>query len=572
MFKLSYSLNSSDLLPIEEVCNQLLRFGYTGVELSFQRGQFDPFSISEARIEELRKYFLHSLIKPVCISTATTKFLSSTPHEPSLINVNSDNRLCRASLIEHGITLAEKIGIPIVSFQSGYLRDEHFGLPRPKVMQTLVMEIKWLLAKIRGNVNLVIEPEPGMFIEKIADAQELISLVDDARFGLHLDIGHVFCTEENYLEAIRRFSRDAKYVHLADIREGFNLKYLTATIEEMKKFLDNNSCSHAATLYDIDETRLYLFVYGKKKILISEKHTLQAFAQQDWDVETLVIDEFYLNTKESLEIKHEILAYIDSIPGIDYERVLHAYSAIACLRLGNARQSPVITETVCNTVKGKVHYHDLFGNGKIDYAKTISALITAGYAGYCTVELYNHASIWRDIAPQSAKFILSKIVEYFGWDSSNFGHIDHRKVVAPYVRVADAQMGPEGGTAVMYDLRLRQPNTVVLPVDVLHTLEHCLLWILPNLVPGFLGVGPMGCRTGLYLTTAYPIECGLMKKSIITAFKQILELDEVPYQSEELCGMAKNHDLVGAKSLANSMIATITHQTVEEKRGLHDYN
>lgn len=128
MFKLSFSLNSADLLPIEEVCDQLLKSGYSGVELSFQYGQFDPFSISEARVEELRCYFARALIKPVCISTATTKFLSSVPHEPSLINIQEKNRAHRATLIGYGIALAEKIGVPLVSFQSGYLRDE-LGVP-----------------------------------------------------------------------------------------------------------------------------------------------------------------------------------------------------------------------------------------------------------------------------------------------------------------------------------------------------------------------------------------------------------------------------------------------------------
>jgi S-ribosylhomocysteine lyase len=214
---------------------------------------------------------------------------------------------------------------------------------------------------------------------------------------------------------------------------------------------------------------------------------------------------------------------------------------------------------VCNTVKGKVHYHDLFGNGKIDYAKTISALMTAGYAGYCTVELYNHASLWRDNAPHSAKFILSRVVGHFGWDISSFGHIDHQKVVAPYIRAADAQIGPEGGVAVLYDLRLCQPNIIVLPTEALHTLEHCFLWILPDLVPGFLGVGPMGCQTGLYLTTAYPLEKEFMKEAVIAALNQIQELDEVPYQSEALCGMAKTHSLPSAKFIAGSVATAMAH-------------
>lgn len=558
MFRLSYSLNSADLLPVEEVCNSLLSFGYSGVELSFQRGQFDPFQISETRVGELREYFAHALIKPVCISTATTKFLSSVPHEPSLINIDEKNRALRSALIGQGIKLADMIGIPLVSFQSGYLRDEHAGLSRSAVLQTLTAEIKALLAQIRGTVNLVIEPEPGMFIETIADARELIGLVDDAKFGLHMDIGHVFCSEDDYLETICAFARDVKYVHIADIQEGFNLKYQAASTADVGRLLGPKSDCGAATIYDIGNVGLYLFVHGARRIFVASESAAKDAARQYNAVEALIIDKAHLNANETVAIKHEILAYLDSISGIDYERVLRAYDAVACLRLGNSLQPPVIVETVCNTIKGKVHYHDLFGNGRIDYAKTISALITSGYAGYCTVELYNHASLWRDIAPRSAKFILSHVIGYFGWDASRFGHIDHRKVVAPYIRVADAQMGQEGGVAVLYDLRLCQPNTVALPANALHTLEHCLLWILPGLVPGFLCVAPMGCQTGLYLTTAYPLESGFMKEAITIALNRIMELEEVPYRNEILCGMARNHDLPGAKSIAGSVAAAMT--------------
>lgn len=559
MFKLSYSLNSANLLPVEEVCDDLLRYGFSGVELSFQRGQFDPHAVTEDRARELRDYFSSSGIKPACISTATTKFLSDVPHEPSLINVSERNRALRADLIRLGIVLAEKIGIPLVSFQSGYLRDEHGGMARADILRILAGEITGLLGHIRGDVNLVLEPEPGMFIETLADARELIALVADPRFGLHMDIGHVFCTEEDYLHAIETAAPEARYVHMADIREGFNLKFATARTAEVVGLLARPASEDPATLYDIDESGVYLFIDGSRKLFIAGEGARAKAAGLSAGPETLIIDRTHIRQNETSDLKHEILAYLDSVSGVEYERVLRAYDAIASLRLGNGRQPGVIADTVCNTVNGKVHYHDLFGNGNIDYAGTISALIRGGYTGYCTVELYNHAPLWRDIAPRSAKFILSHVLGHSGWDPSRFGHIDHRTVTAPYLRAADAQMGPEGGVGVLYDLRLAQPNTEPLAAEVLHSLEHCLLFLLPGLVPGFLGVGPMGCQTGLYLTTAYPLDRAFMIRAVVTALERILELDEVPYRTEALCGMARTHDLAGAKTLARSALPGLAH-------------
>jgi sugar phosphate isomerase/epimerase len=105
MFKLSYSCNSADLLPIEEICERLWTFGYSGVELSFQHGQFDPMAISDERVAELRNFFATSPVKPVCISTATTKFLSEVPHEPSLLSLDIGQRALRDEIM-HGEAMA----------------------------------------------------------------------------------------------------------------------------------------------------------------------------------------------------------------------------------------------------------------------------------------------------------------------------------------------------------------------------------------------------------------------------------------------------------------------------------
>ena len=253
MFKLSYSCNSADLLPIEEVCEKLWLFGYSGVELSFQRNQFDPQNISPARIRELADFFKKSPIKPVCISTATTKFLSEVPHEPSLINNDPSARSMRFALIAKGIQLAEEIGIPLVSFQSGYVRDEQNHLSRTQILAILTTEIKQLLTKIQKEVRLVLEPEPGMFIETIEEAHELIAQVGDSRFGLHLDIGHVFCSEKNYIEAIRIHGKNALYMHMADIKEGVNLKFKTCSLTDAAELFAQEPPEGQATLYDIED-------------------------------------------------------------------------------------------------------------------------------------------------------------------------------------------------------------------------------------------------------------------------------------------------------------------------------
>lgn len=551
--KLSFSCNSAELLSIEEICDQLAIYGYSGVELSFQRGQFDPENITNHRITELVNYFKNSAIKPVCISTATTKFLSEVPHEPSLINLDTGKRSKRSELILKGIFLAEKIGVPLVSFQSGYARDEHFGCTREILVDLVVEEIKNLLKSITDNVKLVIEPEPGMFIETIDEANYLIKQVNDDRFGLHLDIGHVFCTEKDYINAIRKFGKETLYIHMADIREGFNLKFKTCKASEIQRIL-NNTESIAPTLFDIEDRDIFIFVTENTNYILQDSNQLLSKEFKPYIHSVIIIDKDYLLMKKTRELDLEIRAYLDSLSGTSYERTLKAYNAVATLRLGNKAVQPLINAVVCNTLRGKVHYHDLFGNGAIDYARVMSALIDSGYDSYCTIELYNHAPLWKTIAPRSIKYILAAMTWHFGWSPNDFGHIDHTKVVAPYIRVADAKLCPNGTLSILYDFRLCQPNTTPLSSTVLHSLEHCLLAVLPDFLSGFLMVGPMGCRTGMYIVTSIPLHKNYVKKQLYRALQAIVNLETVPYQNEKTCGMACDHNLLSAQAIANQLL------------------
>lgn len=562
--KLSFSCNSAELLSIEEICEQLGMYGYSGVELSFQRGQFDPEDITSHRITELANYFKNSFTKPVCISTATTKFLSEVPHEPSLINLDTDKRSKRSDLILKGIFLAEKIGVPLVSFQSGYVRDEHIDCTREMLINLLVNEIKNLLKSITDKIKLVIEPEPGMFIETIDEANELIAGVNDDRFGLHLDIGHVFCTEKDYVQAIREHGKKTLYIHMADIRDGFNLNYRTCKILEAQKILSNTK-SINPTLFDVEDHDIFIFAAENSKYILKYSNQMLLKEFKSYIHPVIIIDKEYLLIKKTGELDLEIHAYLDSLSGISYERALKAYDAVATLRLGNSEVKPLINAVVCNTIRGKVHYHDLFGNGAIDYPRVISALINSGYDGYCTIELYNHAPLWKTVAPQSIKYILAAMTWHFGWNPDDFGHIDHTKVVAPFIRVADAKLCANGTLSFLYDFRLCQPNTAPLSSTTLHSLEHCLLAILPDLLPGFHMVGPMGCRTGMYIVTNISLHKNFVKNQLYKALQAIENLKTVPYQSEKTCGMACDHNLVSAQEIAHHLLGSSFFQKIVPK-------
>jgi sugar phosphate isomerase/epimerase len=74
-------------------------------------------------------------------------------------------------------------------------------------------------AKRRG-IQLAFEPEPGMLVDDTAKFEVLKKHITSARFGLTLDIGHVFCTETTpFRQVYGKFATLIRNVHIEDIRD-----------------------------------------------------------------------------------------------------------------------------------------------------------------------------------------------------------------------------------------------------------------------------------------------------------------------------------------------------------------
>jgi sugar phosphate isomerase/epimerase len=414
MLKLSYSTNGLTEMDLFTAVSEVKRVGYDGVELSFQPGQFDPFRLTEKDLDNIKSFFEEKDINPVCISTATTFFLSEIPHEPSLICLDADKREQRIRLIRKGIQIAQKIGVPIVSFQSGYLRKEHMDNPLAHTWALLVEGIKECLKDIK-NVILVIEPEPGMFIETIDEAIALINEVGSHNFRLHLDICHTYCTEDDYIEAIKKHVSCIEYMHLADIKEGYNLKLVelpSDLIGSAEIDLDAAGyllyLSRGEQFIFLDKRRCLCFYCSKmdqRQIAqingitnaIYDKDTIMEFV----DIKGIIYDTS--NTDIDLEIK----AFLGSVGGIDLKILKKAAPILKYLRMNNGvNAGPLIHKPVCNTIKGKVHYHEFPGKGEIDFVAIFQKLKEGNYSGYITVELYNHSKVWKNVLPNSRKYLL----------------------------------------------------------------------------------------------------------------------------------------------------------------------
>lgn len=134
-------------------------------------------------------------------------------------------------------------------------------------------------------------------------------------------------------------------------------------------------------------------------------------------------------------------------------------------------------------------------------------------------------------------------------------NLDHTKVKAPYIRVADRKTGMNGDLIVKYDVRFSQPNKEHMDMMAIHSLEHLTAELIRNHADYVIDFGPMGCQTGFYLTVLNHEDYDEILDVLEKTMRDVLKAEEVPASNEKQCGWAASHTLEGAKEVAEAFLA-----------------
>jgi sugar phosphate isomerase/epimerase len=409
MIKLSYSTFGLTNLDFIKSIEEVDKAGYPGVELSFHRDQFNPFDITDDHLAAIKKKLASLEVTAACISTASHFFTPQRPHEPSLMSPDLAGRKRRIDLVRRGIHVARALGVPLVSFGSGFIRDEHICNPSVNPRELLVDSVHQCLKELREDedITLLIEPEPGMYIETLDQGLSLVDEVGTKRFQLHLDLNHNYCSETNYLEALGKAAPHARFLHVSDSQEGYNLK-LVKWADGLKMDLN-----FAKYLIYFPETAEYLLVDPDHPIYF---HDEMPGAEQKKRIESILgsvnisappafVDYNSLYAGQS-PIESEIFVYLISVPGLSYDVLERARPIIMYLRSTKDKNGKLLMDKmVANTLTGIVHFHEIPGEGTMDFAATFKTLRENGFSGYASVELYHHVASWERALAGSYKHL-----------------------------------------------------------------------------------------------------------------------------------------------------------------------
>ena len=115
---------------------------------------------------------------------------------PSWIEPDPHYRAIRREHTKRALTLAKELGAPSIQTEpGGPLPTGQSWQAAAKIFYDELMPCVELAERL--EVLLLIEPEPGLLIERFEQYLEVAGRVDSPWLGLNFDIGHAYCVGED---------------------------------------------------------------------------------------------------------------------------------------------------------------------------------------------------------------------------------------------------------------------------------------------------------------------------------------------------------------------------------------
>ncbi len=217
--RLAYSSNAYMRFPVEETIRRIAALGYEGLELLADVPHAWPAGLLPERVESIRRVLEEHKL---AISNVNGFMMNAVadPRQPywhpSWIEPDPHYRAIRREHTKRALRLAADLGAPSIQTEPGgplppgQSWHEAAALFYDEIMPCVEV------AEACG-VGLLVEPEPGLLIERFDQYLELAGRIDSGRVGLNFDIGHAFCVGEAPEDWIPRMAPHTRHYHIEDI-------------------------------------------------------------------------------------------------------------------------------------------------------------------------------------------------------------------------------------------------------------------------------------------------------------------------------------------------------------------
>lgn len=217
--RLAYSTNAYLRVDLIEALRRIAALGYRGVELMADTPHLWPADTTPHRLDEVRADLVRLGLTISNINAFMMNKIGDKrqPYwHPSWIEPNAAYRQIRVDHTKAALTMARQLGAPNITTEPG--GPIGAGQSYRQAMDLFVEMLMPVVAHAeREGVRLLVEPEPGLLIERFEQYEELADRIDSPYLGLNFDVGHAYCVGQEPAEWIDRMARHTRHYHLEDI-------------------------------------------------------------------------------------------------------------------------------------------------------------------------------------------------------------------------------------------------------------------------------------------------------------------------------------------------------------------
>ncbi len=222
--QLAFSTNAFKQTTLEESLGEIAAAGYRGIEIMADVPHAYPPEMDAARRTAVVE-LLGELDLTISNINAFTLFAHGDTWHPSWIEPDVSLREQRIAHTLACIDLARDLGAPSLSLEPGGPVPE--GMDRGEAMELYRTGLERVLpAAEEAGVDLLVEPEPALLIERPEEFEALVDGFTHPRLALNFDIGHFFCVGVDPAGAARRLAPHIRHVHIEDIAPSREHKHL----------------------------------------------------------------------------------------------------------------------------------------------------------------------------------------------------------------------------------------------------------------------------------------------------------------------------------------------------------
>lgn len=244
---LAFSSNAYQKFSIEDTIRRIAAIGYRGMELLADVPHAWPAGLLDERKKAIRDCLQRHGMAIANVNAFMMNAVADPrqPYwHPSWIEPDRHYRAIRREHTKRALVLAAELGAPSIQTEPGGPLEK--GRSWAEAADVFYDEfMPCVEVAERCGANLLIEPEPGLLIERFEQYLEFAGRVGSARMGLNFDIGHAFCVGEEPEQWIARMAPHTKHYHIEDI---------AATREHRHLIPGHGAIDFAAVLREIART------------------------------------------------------------------------------------------------------------------------------------------------------------------------------------------------------------------------------------------------------------------------------------------------------------------------------